>query len=103
MDIHYERKFIKDLAKIKDAQIARRIEAKIEEVHTIASAYNPQDKDDLPPISSMLKMQGYDTYYRIRVGNYWLGVGIEIQIDEATDTFTFMRCLHRKDIYKRFP
>lgn len=73
MEVRYERKFLKDLAKIKNTQIAARIEAKIEEVHTIVNEHEPQHKDDLPPISNMLKIQAYDVYYRIRVGDYRLG------------------------------
>ena len=51
----------------------------------------------------MTKLQGYDHYYRIRVGDYRLGISIAITLEETEEMFRFVRCLHRKDIYKRFP
>lgn len=43
------------------------------------------------------KLKGYQTYYRIRFGNYRVGVGYE------EDVLTFQRVLHRKEIYRYFP
>jgi mRNA interferase RelE/StbE len=42
-------------------------------------------------------MQGYDNFYRIRLGEY--RIGIELVDDEII----FTRFLHRKDVYKYFP
>ena len=36
-------------------------------------------------------------YYRIRIGDYRLGLIVE------DDTVTFVRFLHRRDIYRYFP
>ncbi len=41
--------------------------------------------------------QGYDEYYRIRIGDYRLGIKVK------KDSIEMLRCLHRKDIYKKFP
>ena len=43
------------------------------------------------------KIQGYDTYYRIRVGDFRLGIKL------TNDGIEMLRFLHRKDIYRRFP
>lgn len=43
------------------------------------------------------KLQGYKNYYKIRFGNYRVGIHFE------NNTLTFERALHRKEIYKFFP
>jgi mRNA interferase RelE/StbE len=48
-------------------------------------------------ISGLKKMEGSKYSYRIKMGNY--RIGIEIKNNEIM----FMRFLHRKDIYKYFP
>ncbi|MEB3229956.1 MAG: type II toxin-antitoxin system RelE/ParE family toxin [Leptolyngbyaceae bacterium] len=45
----------------------------------------------------MLKMKGYDNFYRVRIGNH--RVGIQVIEDEVI----FVRVLHRRDIYRYFP
>jgi len=44
------------------------------------------------------KIQGYEHYYRIRIGNYRIGCKIQTQ-----DRIIFCRVKDRKDIYKVFP
>ncbi|NPA92437.1 MAG: type II toxin-antitoxin system RelE/ParE family toxin, partial [Chloroflexi bacterium] len=39
----------------------------------------------------------YTSFYRIRLGDYRLGLEIE------GDTVVFVRFLHRRDIYRYFP
>ena len=53
--------------------------------------------ESLGEINNLKKMQGYDSFYRIRLGDY--SVGIEILENKVI----FVRFLHRKDIYKFFP
>jgi mRNA interferase RelE/StbE len=101
MEIIFERKFLKDIQKIKDVKLLKPIKTKVEEVEEIVNAH--QDNGEVPEIPGMTKLQGYDDYYRIRVGDYRLGVSIEITLDEVEDVFRFVRCLHRKDIYRYFP
>ena len=48
-------------------------------------------------IWSFSKLSGHDAYYRIRVGDYRIGVEV------AEDVIIFVRILHRKDIYRYFP
>lgn len=40
---------------------------------------------------------GRGAYYRIRVGDYRLGLEVE------GDVVVFVRCLHRRDMYRYFP
>jgi mRNA interferase RelE/StbE len=48
-------------------------------------------------ISNIKKLKTDGPYYRIRVGDYRLGLIIE------AETVTFVRLLHRKEIYRYFP
>ncbi len=41
--------------------------------------------------------KGESSYYRIRFGDYRIGIKIE------DDLVIFIRALHRKDIYRYFP
>ena len=43
-------------------------------------------------------MEGFTDFYRIRIGDY--RVGIELENDNSV---TFLKLKHRKDIYKYFP
>jgi len=48
-------------------------------------------------ICNLKKLKGESAYYRIRFGNYRIGVRIQ------GDLVVFIRALHRKDIYRYFP
>jgi mRNA interferase RelE/StbE len=45
------------------------------------------------------KLKGSDDYYKIRVGDYRVG----LHLDMGTKTIQFRRVLHRRDIYRYFP
>ena len=42
-------------------------------------------------------MSGTTNFYRIRIGDYRIGVAVE------GDTVEFVRCLARRDLYRYFP
>lgn len=48
-------------------------------------------------LKDVKKIKGYDSYYRIRLGDYRLGV------KHTEQGLEMLRFLHRKDIYKGFP
>ena len=58
---------------------------------------NVERADTLIDIGNLKKLKGESDYYRIRFGNYRIGVKIQ------GDLVTFIRALHRKDIYRYFP
>ena len=89
MKISYRKSFTKDLKKSKETGLGKRIVATIEDVKNAGT---------LSEISSVKKMQGYDAYYRIRVGDYRIGLKLE-----EDGSVTFVRFLHRKEIYRYFP
>ena len=88
MKIKFESSFEKDLKKIKNNKLFQRIKNIIQEVKEVDEPYF---------MPNLKKMKGYDTFYRIRTGDYRIGIEI---ID---DVVIFARILHRKDIYKFFP
>ena len=51
----------------------------------------------LESIHSLRKLAGASGFYRIRVGDYRIGLAVS---DDGTEC---VRCLHRRNIYKRFP
>jgi len=48
-------------------------------------------------ISNLKKLKGYEIFYRIKLGDY--RIGIEIVEDEII----FVRFLHRREVYRFFP
>ena len=53
--------------------------------------------ESMSDIANLKKLKGFKTAYRIRSGDYRIGVFIE------NETVEFARVVHRKDIYKVFP
>lgn len=88
MKVVFESSFARDLKKIREKPTLARVEQVINDV---------KSSDTLQDIKAISKLSGYDIYYRVRVGDY--KIGIEISGDEVI----FMRILHRKDIYRYFP
>ncbi len=88
MNIRYESSFEKELRKIRDKDLLQKIKGAINEVK---EAKNTKD------INSLKKLKGYETFYRIKLGDY--RIGIEIVQDEII----FTRFLHRKEVYRFFP
>ncbi len=81
-------KFDKDLDKIHDVDVLARIE---EVILYVMAVQKPTE------IQNIKKMKGFKTAFRIRVGDYRIGVLIE------KDTVKFARIALRKDIYDIFP
>lgn len=88
MKVEFRSSFSRDLKSIKAKALLKRVRQIIEEVERAKS---------LPDISNLKKLRGRGDYYRIRVGDYRVGVAL------AGDNVVFVRCLNRKDIYKYFP
>jgi mRNA interferase RelE/StbE len=88
MIVKIDKSFEKDTDKIKDKKILFKIAECIERI---------QNSDDILSIKNIKKLKGSNKYYRIRLGDYRIGIIIENDIVE------FVRFLHRKDVYKYFP
>jgi mRNA interferase RelE/StbE len=58
---------------------------------------NNEQAQDLREIEDLKKLSYRDRYYRIRIGDYRIGLTLE------DDIIVFVRFLHRKDLYRYFP
>lgn len=88
MRIRYEPAFRRDLRRIRDPVILRRVNRKIAEIEAATSMR------DISNVSRMNTPSGND--YRARIGNYRMGVTLE------GDTVVLHRILPRDEIYRRF-
>jgi len=88
MKTAFRKSFTRDLKKLKNNDILKRVRRVIEEVE---AATHQQ------AIGNLKKMSGTTNFYRIRIGDYRIGVAVE------EDTVEFVRCLSRRDLYRYFP
>lgn len=88
MKVEFKRSFLKELKKLKNKHLKDSIFVCITQVESAVS---------IGQIRNLKKLAGYDVYYRIRIGDYRIGLKIENNI------VYFVVFEHRKDIYKGFP
>ncbi|MEQ9102729.1 MAG: type II toxin-antitoxin system RelE/ParE family toxin [Imperialibacter sp.] len=88
MNIRIDKSFEKDTKKIKDKKVLAQLADVIE--HTQAAR-------NITEIKNIKKLKGANSYFRIRLGDFRIGVSIE------GNTIDFIRFLPRKDVYKYFP
>lgn len=88
MNVEFRKSFEKDLRKLRDAEILARVQQVIEAV---------ENAESLNDLTNLKKLESENDCYRIRVGDYRIGVTV------YEDVVTFVRILHRKNIYKYFP
>jgi mRNA interferase RelE/StbE len=89
LKVLYAKAFLKDLEAVSpNTGVKKRLSKLIETLKAI---------DTLDEIRHIKKIEGYDCYYRVRIGDYRLGLKI------SEDTIELIRFLHRRDIYRRFP
>jgi mRNA interferase RelE/StbE len=78
---------VKDLQAL-EPDYRPRVEKAIREIERAAS---------LRELSQLKKLQGRSGFFRIRVGDYRLGLAV------VSGETTLVRCLHRKEFYRHFP
>ncbi len=88
MKIAFEARFARDLKHICNKQLLQQVQQVIENVKEAAT---------IDTVRGLKKMQGYDTFYRLRLGDYRIGIEV------VDDQVIFVRFLHRKDVYRYFP
>ncbi|MFN4145440.1 MAG: type II toxin-antitoxin system RelE family toxin [Runella sp.] len=88
MKVEFKASFLKDLQSVKDHSLKESIRKAIISV---------EKADNIQQIPKIKKLTGYSSYYRIRIGDYRIGLNFE------SDTIYFVTLDHRKDIYKHFP
>ncbi|MCA6380017.1 MAG: type II toxin-antitoxin system RelE/ParE family toxin [Cytophagales bacterium] len=84
----FKKSFLKSVQSVRDKKLRELIVQCINEVET-ASA--------IQSVSNIKRLKGHREYYRIRLGNYRIGLKVE------SDVVLFVVFENRKDIYKNFP
>ncbi len=84
----FNKRFLKDLEKITQPAVKEDI---------LEVIVNTQKVNTISEIKNIKKLKGHFTAYRVRIGDYRIGLYIEENVVE------FNRIAHRKDIYKIFP
>jgi mRNA interferase RelE/StbE len=88
VNVAFKEGFTKDLRAVRDKSLLRRVRAVIEEFERVQT---PGE------VVGLKKLKGGGNYYRVRVGEYRVGLQLE------GDSVTFVRFLGRKEIYRFFP
>lgn len=89
MDVRYRESFLRDLKKLKKKPVFARI-------RRLAFETLPEAQD-LREVPGVKPMTGHAGRYRIRVGNYRIGIEVAGTIVEI------VRALDRRDFYRYFP
>lgn len=87
--VEYTKKFLKDLAALPDP-----IRGRIESI-----VFEELESDHPYDLGFVEKLKGYPDKYKIRVGDYRIG----ICLDTATKRIICQRVAHRREIYRVFP
>jgi len=88
MTVVYLQSFLRDVKKLRDRAVQRAVAAAIE---------NVEEADSTGEIRALKRLSGQADYYRIRIGDWRIGVKI------IGGTVIFVRCLNRREIYRYFP
>ncbi|WP_167619058.1 type II toxin-antitoxin system RelE/ParE family toxin [Maribellus sediminis] len=88
MQIEITNKFRKQLDKVNDRKIRSKLYHVIKHI---------EEANQLSEIQHLKKLKGHQSYYRIRMGDYRIGISIEKQ------KVIFAAFDHRSAIYNYFP
>lgn len=88
MKTEFKASFARDLKNVKSNDVRRQIKDTIEQIELAQS---------MRDLTGVKKLRGAGDYYRIRVGEYRIGMILR------GDVVVFIRCLDRKEIYRYFP
>lgn len=88
MEIRYGARFQRDLERARNADLYRRVEMLIEQIKSAPT---------ISDVRNVRKIQGWENLYRIRIGDYRLGLEVE------DDIVSLLVLGHRRDFYRSFP
>jgi mRNA interferase RelE/StbE len=88
MKVDFKASFARDLKRLRNKQLHRQVQEVIEEI---------ESAETLSELANLKKLSVKGRYYRIKLGEYRIGLVID---DGAV---TFVRFLHRSEIYRYFP
>ena len=88
MEVRFDTSFNRDLRRVRDSALRRRVGRAIERVEAAPT---------LSEIPGIERMTARGRFYRIQVGKYRIGVEVE------GDVAILVRFGHRSEIYSNFP
>ena len=88
MEVEFRTSFTRDLRRIRSAEVRQRVLRKLEELETALT---------IEEVSGTRRLTADGRQYRIRMGDYRLGITIDGQVA------VLVRFLHRREIYRFFP
>lgn len=88
MKTHFSKSFLKDIQKIKDFGLKKRIKEVIINLEACSDIYEMKD---------IKKLKGYPNAYRVRIQDFRLGLFV------FDGEITVKRSVKRNDIFKVFP
>jgi mRNA interferase RelE/StbE len=89
MDVFYGKRFSKDLDAIRHENKVKK--------NLLELIKNIKEIDSLKTLGGVKKIEGYSDYFRVKLGDYRLG------LRTSQNKVELIRFLHRKEIYRRFP
>ena len=88
MEVRADVRFDRDLKRIRNASLLSRVEQVVEDLEAAST---------ISEVSGMVRLTARGNLYRIRVGDYRVGLEVE------GDLVTLLRFAHRSEIYRHFP
>jgi len=88
LKVRFQASFAKDLRALKEKALLERIKELIASIEAAQS---------LAEVPNLKKLHGSSGYYRIRIGDYRVGLATEEGV------IVFVRVLHRREVYRYFP
>lgn len=89
MKFRIEKSFDRDVDKINDRKLLQKLKDCISQI---------ENADNLSEIPQIRKIEGYSSFYRIKIGDYRLGMELV-----SDNELILIRFLNRKEIYRYFP
>jgi len=84
----FKESFLRDLQRLRERRVRERVREIIERIEAA---------NTLSDIPGLKKLRGQSSSYRIRVGEYRIGMVIE------DSQIILVKCLHRRELYRYFP
>jgi mRNA interferase RelE/StbE len=88
LTVRFKASFAKDLRALKDKTLLEQIKELI---------VNIESAQSLAEVSNVKKLHGGGGFYRVRIGDYRVGLATEEEV------VVFVRVLHRREVYRYFP
>lgn len=89
MKLRVDKSFNRDVDKIGDKKVLQRLQAVISEM---------EGANKISDIPNIKKMEGHGSFYRVKIGDYRLGMELTPE-----NEILLIRFLHRKEVYRYFP